>query len=130
MSAAVVWWCPVCEDVIEAGIELYGDAHVFNDSEHHGVVRAVRETELNGDTHTYVPKDWSDVFAAAEQRGRRWAIDTLRDDEAYRRWHHLNAIGPAGARSHVDAVLRDVCADYLAWAMATEEATKGSEQPS
>lgn len=113
MSAAVVWWCPVCEDVIEAGIELYGDVHVLNDSEHHGVVRAVRETESNGDTRTYVPKDWSSVLAAAERRGRRWAIDTLREAANHEKYDSV-------AERWIDHA-----ADALEAIMATEEANRG-----
>lgn len=63
-----------------------------------------------------------DPLAEAERRGLLRAVAVMRDDDAYQRWHHLNAIGPDG-RSYVPAVLRDVCADFL-------EYTAEQDQPS
>lgn len=61
----------------------------------------------------------AEVAAAAESRGRTAgyteAVANTRDEDLYRRWVVANAVAPAGARTNVPMVHRDVIGDFLEW---------------
>jgi hypothetical protein len=55
----------------------------------------------------------SDALAAAERRGYERAITTLRDDEAYRRWHSAQILAGYTDEPFVGTRVRQAAARYL-----------------
>lgn len=56
------------------------------------------------------------AYAAGVAAGRAQVLAALRDDPLYHRWNRECGMDPAGPRSTVDAVLRDVMHDFAEWA--------------